>query len=62
MIFYKVYRLASIEKVGSNRVAQEMNVAMGGREILERCVSTEPREGIAGQRAIIVTISTIQAP
>jgi hypothetical protein len=62
MIFDKVDRLPGVEQMCRDGMAHEMNVTVGGREILERCVSTEPREGIAGQRAIIVTISTIQAP
>ena len=33
MVFHEVYRFARIEKVGSNRMAQEMNMAVGGREI-----------------------------
>jgi hypothetical protein len=33
MIFHEVDSLARIEKMGSNRMAQEMNMAVGGREI-----------------------------
>ena len=38
VVLHEVDRLASIEKVGSNRVAQEMNMPVTRREIGERGV------------------------
>ncbi len=41
MIFHEVDRLAGVEKMGRNRMAHEMNMAVGRREIGERGVAAE---------------------
>jgi hypothetical protein len=55
VVLHEVYRLASIQKVGRNRVAQKMNMPVSRREIGERGVAAEQGLDLAYSESALAT-------